>query len=165
MDEMILLEECPICRGAGMITHEGGWQQKENNHMDEMILLEECPICRGAGMITHEGGWSVQVECADCSAHTVYDSVGGVPHLPWGRHDYPRGRLERSGGMRRLQRPHGVPGVQQRPGEERGRAGSGPPVEHRQGGQQRAWRMIWRRWCAREWPSCPRPLLVLLGTC
>ena len=23
-------------------------------------------------MIIHEGGWSVQVECADCSAHTVY---------------------------------------------------------------------------------------------
>ena len=40
--------------------------------MDEMILLEDCPICRGAGMILHEGGWSVQVECTDCSAHTVY---------------------------------------------------------------------------------------------
>ncbi len=40
--------------------------------MEEMILLEECPICRGAGMIMHEGGWSVQVECADCSAHTVF---------------------------------------------------------------------------------------------
>ena len=25
MDEKILLEECPICRGAGMIMHEGGW--------------------------------------------------------------------------------------------------------------------------------------------
>ena len=36
------------------------------------IVLEECPICRGAGMLLHEGGWSVQVECADCSAHTVY---------------------------------------------------------------------------------------------
>ena len=23
-------------------------------------------------MIMHEGGWNVQVECADCSAHTVY---------------------------------------------------------------------------------------------
>ena len=34
--------------------------------------LEECPICRGAGMVLHEGGWNVQVECADCSAHTVY---------------------------------------------------------------------------------------------
>ncbi len=34
--------------------------------------LEECPICRGAGFLTHEGGWSVQVECADCSAHTVF---------------------------------------------------------------------------------------------
>ena len=22
--------------------------------------------------MTHEGGWSVQVECNDCSAHTVY---------------------------------------------------------------------------------------------
>ena len=34
-------------------------------------ILEECPICRGAGMVMHEGGWNVQVECADCSAHTV----------------------------------------------------------------------------------------------
>ena len=34
--------------------------------------LEECPICRGVGMVMHEGGWNVQVECADCSAHTVY---------------------------------------------------------------------------------------------
>ena len=38
----------------------------------ELLELEECPICRGAGILTHEGGWSVQVECADCSAHTVY---------------------------------------------------------------------------------------------
>lgn len=36
------------------------------------IYLEECPMCRGNGMISHEGGWSVQVECVDCSAHTVY---------------------------------------------------------------------------------------------
>ena len=34
--------------------------------------LECCPICRGAGTIMHEGGWNVQVECLDCSAHTVY---------------------------------------------------------------------------------------------
>ena len=40
--------------------------------MDELLMLEECPICRGAGMLLHEGGWSVQVECVDCSAHTVY---------------------------------------------------------------------------------------------
>ena len=40
--------------------------------MEELILLEECPICRGAGMLMHEGGWNVQVECTDCSAHTVY---------------------------------------------------------------------------------------------
>lgn len=40
--------------------------------MDKIIELEECPICRGAGMILHEGGWCVQVECVDCSAHTVY---------------------------------------------------------------------------------------------
>lgn len=39
---------------------------------NEIVMLEECPICRGAGMIMHEGGWNVQVECADCSAHTVY---------------------------------------------------------------------------------------------
>lgn len=38
----------------------------------EDIILEECPICRGAGLIMDEGGWNVQVECADCSAHTVY---------------------------------------------------------------------------------------------
>ena len=23
--EIVMLEECPICRGAGMIMHEGGW--------------------------------------------------------------------------------------------------------------------------------------------
>ena len=38
----------------------------------EYIVLEDCPMCRGAGMIQHEGGWNVQVECSDCSAHTVY---------------------------------------------------------------------------------------------
>ena len=38
----------------------------------EILELEECPICRGPGMIIHEGGWNVQVECTDCSAHTVY---------------------------------------------------------------------------------------------
>ena len=36
------------------------------------IELEDCPACRGVGMIVHEGGWSVQVECCDCSAHTIY---------------------------------------------------------------------------------------------
>ena len=40
--------------------------------MEDMIQLVECPVCRGAGMIMHEGGWCVQVECADCSAHTVF---------------------------------------------------------------------------------------------
>ena len=35
-------------------------------------ILEDCPICRGSGMVFHEGGWNVQVECTDCSAHTVY---------------------------------------------------------------------------------------------
>jgi len=40
--------------------------------MEDKIYLEECPICRGAGLIMHEGGWCVQVECADCSACTVY---------------------------------------------------------------------------------------------
>ena len=38
----------------------------------DKIILEDCPVCRGAGMIMHEGGWSVQVECVDCSAHTVF---------------------------------------------------------------------------------------------
>ena len=40
--------------------------------MEELLYLEECPVCLGAGMIIHEGGWCVQVECVDCSAHTVY---------------------------------------------------------------------------------------------
>lgn len=40
--------------------------------MDIIYELEECPICRGAGVLMHEGGWSVQVECCDCSAHTIY---------------------------------------------------------------------------------------------
>lgn len=36
------------------------------------VILEDCPICRGNGFMIHEGGWNVQIECADCSAHTVY---------------------------------------------------------------------------------------------
>ena len=40
--------------------------------MEDKLYLEECPLCSGAGFLAHEGGWSVQVECADCSAHTVY---------------------------------------------------------------------------------------------
>ena len=36
------------------------------------FVLEDCPICNGSGFVVHEGGWNVQVECADCSAHTVY---------------------------------------------------------------------------------------------
>ena len=36
------------------------------------VVLEDCPICRGCGFLVHEGGWNVQVECTDCSAHTVY---------------------------------------------------------------------------------------------
>ena len=56
--------------------------------MEEKIMLEECPICRGAGMIFHEGGWNVQVECTDCSAHTVFIEYGneersGRPSGKW----------------------------------------------------------------------------------
>lgn len=40
--------------------------------LDNIIELQECPICRGTGIMTHEGGWNVQVECSDCSAHTIY---------------------------------------------------------------------------------------------
>ena len=36
------------------------------------VVLEECPVCRGNGFLVHEGGWNVQVECCDCSAHTVF---------------------------------------------------------------------------------------------
>ena len=35
MDELIMLEDCPICRGAGMILHEGGWS-----------VQAECTDCR-----------------------------------------------------------------------------------------------------------------------
>lgn len=45
--------------------------------MKDFYELEECPICRGAGMLMHEGGWNVQVECADCSAHTVFVEYEG----------------------------------------------------------------------------------------
>ena len=24
-NDMIVLEDCPVCRGAGFIMHEGGW--------------------------------------------------------------------------------------------------------------------------------------------
>ena len=44
--------------------------------MEEKVMLEECPMCRGPGVLLHEGGWNVQVECADCSAHTVYVEYG-----------------------------------------------------------------------------------------
>ena len=40
--------------------------------INNQAVLESCPVCRGAGFVVHEGGWSVQVECMDCSAHTVY---------------------------------------------------------------------------------------------
>ena len=43
---------------------------------ESIIELQECPICRGTGIMTHEGGWNVQVECSDCSAHTVYVEYG-----------------------------------------------------------------------------------------
>ena len=36
------------------------------------VTLEDCPVCRGSGYMVHEGGWNVQVECSDCSAHTVF---------------------------------------------------------------------------------------------
>ena len=35
-------------------------------------ILEDCPVCGGSGFVSHESGWNVQVECIDCSAHTVY---------------------------------------------------------------------------------------------
>ena len=40
--------------------------------MEDKLFLQECPICPGPAMLLHEGGWCVQVECTDCSAHTVY---------------------------------------------------------------------------------------------
>ena len=40
--------------------------------VNKEIVLEDCPVCRGSGYMLHEGGWNVQVECCDCSAHTVF---------------------------------------------------------------------------------------------
>ena len=40
--------------------------------MEKEYVLEECAACRGNGVVVHDGGWNVQVECADCGAHTVY---------------------------------------------------------------------------------------------
>ena len=34
MENMIELEECPVCRGNGMISHEGGWN-----------VQVECAMC------------------------------------------------------------------------------------------------------------------------
>ena len=28
--EEYILEECPICRGAGLLMHEGGWYEDED---------------------------------------------------------------------------------------------------------------------------------------
>ena len=40
--------------------------------INSSYILEDCPVCRGCGFVVHEGDWNVQVECSDCSAHTVY---------------------------------------------------------------------------------------------
>ena len=60
MDEinMILLEECPCCRGGGMLVHEGGWSCQVECTMcgahtvymeydnDEQKLEAEKTVCR-----------------------------------------------------------------------------------------------------------------------
>ena len=45
--------------------------------LDNLIELGDCPICRGPGIMSHEGGWNVQVECAECGAHTIYLEYDG----------------------------------------------------------------------------------------
>lgn len=37
MDNLIELEECPCCRGAGMISHEGGWNVQ--------VVCVDCGSC------------------------------------------------------------------------------------------------------------------------
>ncbi len=37
MDHIIELEECPCCRGVGMITHEGGWNVQ--------VVCGDCGSC------------------------------------------------------------------------------------------------------------------------
>lgn len=44
--------------------------------LEQERVLEDCPACRGVGALVHDGGWCVQVECADCGAHTVYLEYG-----------------------------------------------------------------------------------------
>ena len=46
MENIIELEECPCCRGAGMISHEGGWNVQV--------------VC---------------VDCGSCTAYVEYDSA------------------------------------------------------------------------------------------
>ena len=45
MENIIELEECPCCRGAGMIAHEGGWNVQV--------------VC---------------VDCGSCTAYVEYDT-------------------------------------------------------------------------------------------
>ena len=53
MEDMIMLEECPICRGAGLIMHEGGWN-----------VQVECTIC-GAHTVYLEYNNEVEKEEAE----------------------------------------------------------------------------------------------------
>lgn len=36
--EEYILEECPICRGAGLLMHEGGWKQESRYLMWQMVF-------------------------------------------------------------------------------------------------------------------------------
>ena len=61
---------------AGKALDEGLWKLNVTNirdfASDRHRTVDDTPFGGGAGMVMHEGGWSVQVECADCSAHTIY---------------------------------------------------------------------------------------------
>ena len=43
MENLIELEECPCCRGAGILTHEGGWNvQVECSECGAHTVYLEC---------------------------------------------------------------------------------------------------------------------------
>ena len=47
MEELIELEECPSCRGSGLIVHEGGWN-----------VQVECADCFGHVIVIQEASSS-----------------------------------------------------------------------------------------------------------
>ena len=58
MEDMILLEECPICRGAGLIMHVGGW-----------CVLVVCADCSAHTVFVEYDGEEEKKEAERAVAH------------------------------------------------------------------------------------------------